>query len=170
MQYITGILDFIEQGGVVIWAIFITCILLWATIIERLWYLRISFPKSTETIIGDWQNRHDRHSWRARKIRQATLSEHHMRLHNRLSIVQTLIVICPLLGLLGSVTGMIGVFELIGASGNSDARDMASGIYRATIPTMAGLVVALSGYYIAARLKQLASNNHRLLADRMILS
>ncbi len=170
MQLISGILDYIGLGGSVIWVIFFTCLLLWMCIAERLWFYRITYPGYARQLVSDWQSRKDRNSWWALKIREATVSEASLRLHARLQPIQALIVICPLLGLLGTVTGMVAVFEVIAASGNSDAQSMASGIYRATIPTMSGLVVALSGYYFSARLRQLADKLTSGLADRLVLS
>ena len=72
-----------------------------------------------------------------------------------MSIIKTLIALCPLLGLLGTVTGMIEVFEIMAAVGTGNARAMASGISKATIPTMAGMVGALSGIYFNARLERM---------------
>jgi len=63
-------------------------------------------------------------------------------------IVQTLVALCPLLGLMGTVTGMIEVFDAMAVSGSSNARLMASGVSKATIPTMAGMVGALSGVFL----------------------
>ena len=51
---------------------------------------------------------------------------------------------------------MIGVFEVIAISGSDDAQAMARGVYRATIPTMSGLVVALTGVYFIVRLGRIA--------------
>ena len=44
---------------------------------------------------------------------------------------------------MGTVTGMINVFDVMGLVGNSNTRLMASGISLATIPTMAGMVASL---------------------------
>jgi biopolymer transport protein ExbB len=101
-------------------------------------------------------------SWRAKKIRESIISEVRMELHAMLPFIQLLVTLCPLLGLLGTVVGMIGVFEVIAVSGNDDAQAMARGVYRATIPTMAGLVVALTGIYFTVRLRRVATReaNH----------
>jgi len=53
------------------------------------------------------------------------------------------------MGLLGTVTGMIEVFDVMALSGSSNARLMAGGVFKATIPTMAGMVAALSGIAFA---------------------
>ena len=62
-------------------------------------------------------------------------------------MIKTLVSLAPLLGLLGTVTGMIGVFEVLATTGGGDARSMAAGVSQATIPTMAGMVAALSGVF-----------------------
>jgi biopolymer transport protein ExbB len=92
-----------------------------------------------------------------------------MDLHALLPLIQVLVALCPLLGLLGTVLGMIGVFEVIGVSGNDDAQAMARGVYRATIPTMAGLVVALSGIYFTVRLRRLADRETSRLMGSLTL-
>ena len=60
---------------------------------------------------------------------------------------------CPLVGLLGTVTGMIEVFDVMAVQGSSNVKSMASGVSMATIPTMAGMVVALSGLLFEKRLE-----------------
>ncbi len=55
----------------------------------------------------------------------------------------------PLLGLLGTVTGMIQVFNVMASAGTTNPRLMAAGVSAATIPTMSGLVAAISGLWFA---------------------
>lgn len=92
-----------------------------------------------------------------------------MQLHATLPLIKVLVALCPLMGLLGTVLGMINVFEVIAVSGNDNAQAMASGVYRATIPTMAGLVVALTGIYFTVRLRQVADRAIGRLVDRLVL-
>ena len=164
-----SIQDFVDQGGPVLWVIFVTCSLLWLLILERIWYLHIAWPRRASQIIAQWNARSDFRTWRARKIREATVSEVNMQLHSVLPLIKVLVALCPLLGLLGTVLGMIGVFEVIAVSGNDDAQAMARGVYRATIPTMAGLVVALTGIYFTVRLRQVADRETSRLMDRLPL-
>jgi biopolymer transport protein ExbB len=161
--------DFIEQGGPVLWYIFAACLLLWLLILERAWYVRITWPSRARQIVRQWHERQDRTSWRAQKIREALISEANMELHALLPLIKTLVALCPLLGLLGTVLGMIGVFEILAVSGNDDAQAMARGVYRATIPTMAGLVVALTGIYFTVRLKRLADRETGHLMSSLTL-
>ncbi|MCE7629768.1 MotA/TolQ/ExbB proton channel family protein, partial [Vibrio fluvialis] len=50
------------------------------------------------------------------------------------------------------VTGMISVFDVMATQGSSNPKLMASGISLATLPTMAGMVAALAGMFVHARL------------------
>jgi biopolymer transport protein ExbB len=52
-----------------------------------------------------------------------------------------------MLGLLGTVYGMIEVFDVLAVMGSGNPRAMSTGVAKATIPTMAGMTVALSGLY-----------------------
>ena len=151
-----AILALVDQGGPVLWLIFITCTTLWLLILERLWFMRMTWPPRARLAARDWNARTDRSSWRARKIREATVSEARLALFALLPLIRVLVALCPLFGLLGTVLGMIGVFEVIAISGSDDAQAMARGVYRATIPTMSGLVVALTGVYFIVRLGRIA--------------
>jgi biopolymer transport protein ExbB len=71
-----------------------------------------------------------------------------MAANNGVPVIQTLVALCPLLGLMGTVTGMIEVFDVMAISGTGNARSMAAGVSKATIPTMAGMVGALSGVFL----------------------
>ncbi|MBE9540293.1 MAG: MotA/TolQ/ExbB proton channel family protein [Proteobacteria bacterium] len=169
MPALLSIQDFIDQGGPVLWVLFGTCLLMWLLILERALFVRIVWPARAQKLVDQWNARMDCSSWRARKIREATVSEGNLELHALLPLIQVLVALCPLLGLLGTVLGMIGVFEVIAVSGNDDAQAMARGVYRATIPTMAGLVVALSGIYFTVRLGRLADRETSRLKGRLLL-
>ena len=80
-------------------------------------------------------------------------------------LIKTLITLCPLLGLLGTVTGMIAVFEVMAQVGTGNARLMASGISMATIPTMAGMVGALSGIFICRVLENQVNQKKQELSS-----
>lgn len=135
--------------------------------IERYWYLTSVFPKVKRKIIADWDARTDTTSWYAHRIRDAWISEASDGLTARLLIIRTLVAMCPLIGLLGTVTGMIGVFETMATQGTGNPRLMAGGISMATIPTMAGMVAALSGLYFSSRLEAKAKVLREKLVDSL---
>jgi biopolymer transport protein ExbB len=145
--------DFIATGGDVLFVVAAALFLMWILMIERFWFLNTEFPKIRKQIIADWDARKDTTSWYAHRIRDAWISEASEQLTGRLLLIKTLVAMCPLIGLLGTVTGMIAVFEVMAVQGTSNPRLMASGISMATIPTMAGMVAALSGVFFSSRLE-----------------
>lgn len=73
-------------------------------------------------------------------------------------LLKALVVSSPLLGLLGTVLGMITTFDALGAGMSGAAGVMASGISRALITTQFGLIVALPGIWIISVLERHAQN------------
>lgn len=159
--------DFMAQGGPVLYGILLLSVLLWALILERLWFFYIDMPKQNKKLAETWQQRRDHSSWTARKIRSAMISRQHQSANAFLSTVGMLIGICPLMGLLGTVWGMVNVFDVLAITGTGNARAMAHGISQATIPTMAGLVVALTGLYFRTRFKRLSERGIHQLAEQL---
>jgi len=78
-----------------------------------------------------------------------------------------MVAIAPLLGLMGTVTGMVEVFDVMAITGSSNARGMSAGVSKATIPTMAGMVVALSGMFFSADLERRAKRKVQQLGDHL---
>lgn len=70
------------------------------------------------------------------------------QLERHVTTILTLAAIAPLLGLFGTVAGMIDTFQGIARLGLGDARVMASGISQALITTQTGLIVAVPGLLI----------------------
>ena len=68
---------------------------------------------------------------------------------------------------MGTVTGMIEVFDVMAFSGSGNARSMASGVSKATIPTMAGMVGALSGVFLVTLLNQKVNREVEDLEDNL---
>jgi biopolymer transport protein ExbB len=66
-------------------------------------------------------------------------------LNRHLSFIGALVAVAPLLGLLGTVTGMISTFDVITTSGAGDPKALSAGISVALLTTEAGLVVAIPG-------------------------
>ncbi len=151
-----AIFAFIERGGPVLIAIFVVTALMWSAILERLVYIAAVHWRRTRETRKAWRARSDRSSWHAHRIREMLISENSQDLEFSMGFIKTLIAICPLLGLLGTVSGMIEVFDVMAVSGSGNARAMASGVSRATIPTMAGMVAALSGLLFSTQLQRFA--------------
>lgn len=162
-----SIRDFLGTGGDVLYVVMGALFLMWVLMIERYWFLTGVFPKMKQTIIDNWNAREDTTSWYAHKIRETWISEADEKLNARILLIKTCVAICPLIGLLGTVTGMIAVFEIMAVQGTGNPRLMASGISMATIPTMAGMVAALSGMFFASRLEARVRRAKARLVDSL---
>ncbi|WP_245869583.1 MotA/TolQ/ExbB proton channel family protein, partial [Vibrio fujianensis] len=137
--------EFMAQGGAVLWWLAAVVAMCWLLVIERIIYLAFIFPQQRKQWIAQWHERSDQHSWYAHAIRSGWIGQAHIQLTQYLSMIKVLVAICPMLGLLGTVTGMISVFDVMATQGSSNPKLMASGISLATLPTMAGMVAALAG-------------------------
>nr|WP_189377835.1 MotA/TolQ/ExbB proton channel family protein [Thalassotalea profundi] len=73
-------------------------------------------------------------------------------LTSRLTIIKIISVVAPLIGLLGTVTGMINTFQAITLFGTGDPKLMAGGISQALVTTVLGLVVAIPMVFISTLL------------------
>ncbi len=144
--------EFMAQGGTILWWLAAVVAICWLLVAERILYLVFTFPKLRKQWVEQWQQRTEHHSWYAHAIKQGWISEAHIALTQNLNLIKVLVAICPMLGLLGTVTGMISVFDVMATQGSSDPKLMASGISLATLPTMAGMVAALAGMFVHARL------------------
>jgi len=71
--------------------------------------------------------------------------------------------VVPYFGLLGTVTGTIEVFQVMAFTGGGDARSMAGGVSKATLPTMAGMTTALSGVFATIYLNSARNREENLI-------
>ena len=173
---IEAIRDFMDLGGPVLTWIAITIFVMWALIVERLLFFRTQMRGISTEIQNSWEHRTERRSWNAHQIREGMISRFSISTNQGIPMIQTLVALCPLLGLMGTVTGMIVIFDVMATVGGSSPRAMAAGVAKATLTTMAGMVGALSGIFPAAILSQLAHNQqrslqmHRLTSTGIVLS
>ena len=169
-------LEIILAGGWLMAPILLCSTLSVAIIIERFWTLRKSkvTPAGLGAIVENWAARHEldqRHldqlsveSPLGRIYSVALINRNRPReiikeavedtgrhvvhdLERFLNTLGTIAGISPLLGLLGTVIGMIEVFSAIMISGVGDANVLAGGISQALITTAAGLTVAIPSYF-----------------------
>jgi biopolymer transport protein ExbB len=164
-----AIRDFLELGGPVLQVIAIVILLMWILILERLIYFRTGLKKRLKEAYSEWESRPERKSWHAHQIREAIISRVRMSANEGLPLIQTLVALCPLFGLLGTVTGMVAVFEVMAVTGSGNARSMASGVSMATVPTMAGMVGMLSGVFLVTILNRSVKRTISFLDDEMTM-
>ena len=162
--------EFFEAGGPVLWGILLVTMIMWTLIIERFWYFKNLMPSLTSDALNQWSVVSNKGDWYSMRIRDQIISEVSAETKKFILTIETMMQILPLLGLLGTVVGMIKVFDVMTFFGTGNARLMASGVSQATIPTMAGLVAAISGLYIANLLKRTADDEINKIADQLTIS
>lgn len=168
-QAFDAIRAFMERGGDVLFLILAVTFIMWVLIVERIWFFALEYRKQKNRVIDAWEARKERKSWYAHKIRIAMISEVNHNLFQGVNLIKTLVALCPLVGLLGTVTGMIDVFDVMGSQGSSNARAMAAGVSKATIPTMAGMVAALSGVFLSTYIERRAKREAERLEDSLTM-
>ncbi len=187
-----SLLDLARSGGWVMIPLSAVSFLMWTLIAERL----ITFHRLTSKDLGIQDAvhavqgnpvNHFGHGLRARLIQSYTrmrtgepeldkriLSECAIKmrpeLNRNLSVIAALGSVAPLLGLLGTVSGMIATFNVISAIGTGNARPLAGGISEALVATEAGLLVAIPGLLLSASLSRRASRlSHHLDQTMLVL-
>ncbi len=159
--------EFVERGGGVLLVIGAVLLMMWTLMLERIFYFRFVQPGRARQALAEWRVRDDRSSWYAAQVRRLLISEVRSDLMRSIPIIKALISLCPLLGLLGTVTGMIEVFDVMALAGGGNSRAMAAGVSKATIPTMAGMVAALSGLVLIVQLDRFAARETERVADHL---
>ncbi|MDT8449677.1 MAG: biopolymer transporter ExbD [Wenzhouxiangellaceae bacterium] len=144
---VATIRGFLEAGGPVVVVLLFSTALMWILISERFLYFGFSSRRLRAGQVERWNALGDHVSWQSHQFRERLISEVRVENERYMGVIRALILVTPLLGLLGTVTGMIEVFQVITDTGASNARLMASGISKATIPTMTGLAVSLTGVF-----------------------
>jgi biopolymer transport protein ExbB len=139
---------------------------MWSIVIERYWYYRNVLPGDTKRMLDEWSARSNRQSWTSHQVRRAMISRLNAGMAANMQVLRVLVPMCPLLGLLGTVGGMLEVFDSMAARGSADARSMASGISEAMICTLSGLAVSITGLYPVYYFRRRMRHETELLADK----
>ncbi|MFT7459805.1 MAG: biopolymer transport protein ExbB [Planctomycetota bacterium] len=164
-----AIRDFLELGGPVLYLVALVLAIMWLLIIERFVFFLTQQPKLSGAAVKAWEARSERKSWHAHRVREALISGVQTEANQYLGIIKACVALCPLVGLLGTVTGMITVFEVMSFLGAGNARAMAAGVSQATVPTMSGMVASLSGYFLSVWLQGRADAEVEALGEHMTM-
>lgn len=166
--------DLWHDGGVVMPSLFVAAALLWYVLGLRLLRLRRGDGRTVRALLHAFRDRPDAPTHglvdeAARRgaalvtlrglpvpARQAeeALSDLEDTLHAGTSLSQVLVAVAPLLGLLGTVTGLIETFGSLGQSSTSAASEgIAGGIVEALYATQMGLAIAVPGLLVGGLLR-----------------
>lgn len=180
---------FMAAGGIVMFPLMIVSALMWILIINRVLFFRRLYRKNMSRkkaarhvaqgrlpdrrryrgavalLVSGFLQRRSGNSRIDRRILDETVIHLVVSLDRYLAVIGALAAIAPLLGLLGTVTGMIATFDIIAVFGVGNARAMAGGISEALITTQTGLLVAIPGLYMSNFLNRRAQNLKQRIAS-----
>ena len=159
--------DFMSAGGSVLWLIAILAAFMWAIILERIWYFNSGHQAYMNSLKAEWESIDDHSTWKAEQIKDKLISQAKTEVNRHLPLVNTCVALAPLFGLLGTVTGMIEVFHILAVTGGGDAKAMAGGVAKSTIPAMAGLMAAIPATFASRILEEKAKKQSDLLQEHL---
>ena len=165
----------LAAGGPIMFPLLILCLWMWLLIISKiLEFMEEAHKERRGQSQGDTNWQHAMHTTfsalRTGHPEQdlhlaRTLAAEQIRQRQRhVKTVSVLAATAPLLGLLGTVTGMISTFDGMARFGTGNARVMAAGISQAMITTQAGLVIAVPGLFMGNFLRRRAENMARRIS------
>jgi biopolymer transport protein ExbB len=183
-----GLEDYLRDGGVVMLPLVLVSLLMWLLIVDRaLFFRRLHrknmgarvawehicagrmpdyqhFRGAVSLLVAEFLSRRSGARDLDRFILDETVLKVNRTLNNYLALIGVLAAIAPLLGLLGTVTGMITTFDVLAVFGTGNAKAMAGGISEALITTQTGLLVAIPGLYMKGFLDRRARNLQQRIA------
>jgi biopolymer transport protein ExbB len=162
-----AVMNLVDGGGPFVFLIFLSGVIMWTLVIERIWFFRRILPGLAQSTFDTWNARSDHLSWCARQIREAMISRLNNAMTQNLLVMRVLVPMAPLLGLIGTVSGMLEVFDSMALRGSADARTMATGVSHAMLCTMSGLAVSITGLFPVYYFTNRAKREAELFADQL---
>jgi biopolymer transport protein ExbB len=174
--------DYLRTGGVVMLPLVVLSLVMWLLIVNRTLFFRrlhlknmnaktarehirngcipdpMQYRGAVSLLVAEFIRRRSGHPELDRHILDETVMKINRQLTDYLAVIGVLAAIAPLLGLLGTVTGMIATFDVLAVFGRGNAKAMAGGISEALITTQTGLLVAIPGLYMKGFLDRRARN------------
>lgn len=178
VYYIELFIDYMNSGGFVMWPLFILVCILWYSLGMRYYLLYRGSKKSVRNLIRKYKSGKrvkvkgliekaiyegleisKEQNQSCRRSLDDAFYKYEVNLKKYSKLVMTIVAAAPLIGLLGTVVGMIETFDsLASASLFSQSGGIAGGISQALFTTQLGLVVAVPGLVIGRLLQRRADN------------
>ena len=159
----------LQAGGWIIAIILVLTFFMWVLILNRYLALKVDTAVLVAEIHERWLAYRSDSERMNMRLRATMISVFRERLSRSLGTIQVITAVLPLLGLLGTVAGMIETFSVMTVFGTGNVRGMAGGISRALITTMAGLITGITGVYFANDLEQRIGQQADHLSEHLIV-
>ena len=174
--------EYFQSGGLVMLPLAVLSLVMWLLIVNRALYFRRLYRRNMDTaaaweciaanrmpdpghyqgvisvLVAEFMRNRSGDSALDRYILDETVFRINRSLDDYLGLIGALAAAAPLLGLLGTVLGMIITFEVISIFGTGNVQALSGGISEALITTQTGLLVAIPGLYMKSFLERRAQN------------
>lgn len=145
-------IDFLLTAGGLVWAILGVSTIMWWLIIKAYFNQNISIRLVEQSIISEKKKIQTLPMNLHRKVCTSWISQFEQELNKGIPWISVFVKVLPLLGLLGTVDGMIDSFTELEQL--NIQRQLSGGMSQALLTTLSGLLTSLSGLYFAHNLKQ----------------
>jgi len=174
MEILYRAIEYLWQGGWVMVPLIACSVVMWTLIGERLYFfhsltrrdIRIrdaiamleekratgEGPGLRERLVGSFSKEMTGRSGLDKRILHCCALKQRPVLNRHLAAIAVLASVAPLLGLLGTVIGMVDTFDVLSIFGTGNVKGLASGISVALITTQSGLLVAIPGLLLSGYL------------------
>ena len=162
----SGFASLFAAGGV-LWLLLLLAVALWTLIAERYWYFLFVYPEVQEIALRRWK-RYEKAEMRAvRRARQQIVGSVFAETHRSVNFIQSLVTVMFLLGLVGSLSGVMNVLNAASLGGAAGQQRFADGMITAGVPLLAAGSLVLVALFFTRALRDRADRETRLLADRL---
>ena len=158
------------KGGPVLYLLFFISFLISYILVKKYIFIFIDKNKWSGEKLDNFIIKNPPENINLKYVEKTFISEMKRTSNENIKLLDGLIGMCPMIGLLGTVYGMIEVFEVLSFLGTGNPRAMSSGVAKATIPTMASMVITIISLYfrqdITGRMSNFSSNLMQDLKSR----
>ena len=150
------------KGGPVLYLLFFISFLISYILVKKYIFIFTNKNKWSGEKLDNFIIKNPPENINLKYVEKTFISEMKRTSNENIKLLDGLIGMCPMIGLLGTVYGMIEVFEVLSFLGTGNPRAMSSGVAKATIPTMASMVITIISLYfrqdITGRISNFSSN------------
>ena len=135
------------RGGPVLYVLFFITLIIFYILIDKYRFIFFNSESWLKLKLSEFKKEFPPETTDYKFVESVLLASVSRESKTNIKMLEGLISMCPMIGLLGTVYGMIEVFEVLAVLGTGNPRAMSTGVAKATIPTMAGMTIALSGLF-----------------------
>lgn len=165
-DFLSGFAGLFASSGVM-WLLSLLAVALWALIFERYWYFYLVYPGTQEIALRRWKRYAGAELRQARRARQLIVTDVFAETHRAVGLIEALVPVILLLGLMGSIGGVIDTLQAMTVDGVAGQQLVARGIAAAAVPGIAAGAMVLAALFFTRTLRDRADVETRLLADRL---